>query len=51
MKTIELIRSDHGVGINKIAENGQTCFVHADNSNSLYQEYLASLEATEPEAE
>jgi hypothetical protein len=40
-----------GPEVLKINENGETWGVPKDPANSDYQAYLASLEATEPEAE
>jgi hypothetical protein len=44
MKTFELVETQNGTIINMIDENGQSWFVPSDESNRLYQEYLASLE-------
>jgi hypothetical protein len=43
--------SGEGQDIVKISDDGTEWLVPLDPANSDYQEYLASLEATEPEAE
>jgi hypothetical protein len=52
METYELI-SEEGYGqiVKKTDLEGRVFWIPTDPANSDYQAYLASLEATEPEAE
>ena len=48
----EIIKSDFGPDIVKRTnDNGDVAWIPTDPANSDYAQYLASLEATEPEAE
>ena len=46
-----LIDNEFGKCLIKVEENGDTRAVPLADDNTDYQEYLASLEATEPEEE
>jgi hypothetical protein len=49
--TYEVIESEEGSIVRRTDADGKEWWIPTDPANSDYQEYLASLEATEPEAE
>jgi len=50
MKNYEIIETEEGIAL-KATEGEKTFWIPLDPANSDYAEYLASVEATEPEAE
>jgi hypothetical protein len=47
----EVITNFHGEIIKRIDSEGNEAWIPIDSANSDYQEYLASIEPTEPEEE